>query len=187
MLNRLLATLLCLTLPAIAAAQSAPAPKVDPGQRVWLTMTNGVTIPGRVVHVTDTDIQITTEAGDMAFPLSTIRRIEKPDPIWNGALIGAGTFVAAAVIGQTAGFGGGACRFVTASDGPRCVEAAPVSKASRTATVVVTLGLFAAGGALIDFLRPGHDLVWEQPAKVTVSISPAATLHSIGFNGLVRW
>lgn len=188
MLNRLFATLLCLALPALAAAQSAPTPKVDPGQRVWLTRMDGFTVEGHIARATSTDIELDTTDGRKTYPLASIFRIEKPDPIWDGALIGAATFVAAALIGQTAGFGGGACRFVTASDGTRtCVEAAPGSKTARTTTTAVTMALFAAGGALIDFLKPDHDVVWEQPAKATVSISPTATLHSIGLNGSVRW
>lgn len=183
-LRRFAIAMLCLAIPTAAAAQNAPAPKVKPGQHRWVITDTGREVEGEIDHVTATDIVIDTEDGLRTLPLSMIRRVEKPDAVWNGAIYGAATTLGIVVVG-TAIWHNNPC--VPASAGATCPTEPSPSAGQVISTTLKLMSLGAGIGALIDAIIPGRDVVWEQPGKASLTIAPIATLHSVGFNGQVRW
>lgn len=166
MMQRLRAAALCLAIPAVSAAQDAPAPMVKAGQHVWLIADSGGQLEGNVDHITGTEIVIDTKDGLRTKSLSTVLRIEKPDSIWNGAAWGAGTGAAALVVIANID-GGGGCRFVTAADGTRTCGASPQDSSSNQRRIPIVamvsfVGVGALIGALADASTPGRDIVWQR-------------------------
>lgn len=188
MSRRLIIALFCLTIPSMAAAQEMPAPKIRPGQHVFVITASGQEVEGEVDRITDGDIVIDTESGLRTHALSTLLRIEKPDSVWNGAIYGAGTAVGIVVLGLTV-FHNDPC-VPSGNVGPAAITC-PVEPGTSSGEIMwgmtrlVAIG--AAVGALFDAIHPGRDVVWRNDGRLTLRIAPTATLHSVGLSGKVRW
>jgi hypothetical protein len=86
------ALLVAMTMVGGAAAQE-PGPTWEPdvhvGQRVWITMTDGIEIDGRVLASSAEGVRLRTGGLERRVPLGQITRIEAHDPLTNGARSGA--------------------------------------------------------------------------------------------------
>lgn len=155
-----------LAVPVVASGQTASPVPVSPGQRVWVTLTTGLEATGKVDHVTNTTIAITTDRGLQSIVLATVSRIEKRDSVKNGARLGG------IILGGYLGLG-------LATDGERL---------SLVGEGLVLGGVYGAGiGALIDFAVKRRDLVWEPPPRLALTFKPIATRHRVGLTGKVVW
>ena len=111
--------------------------RVHPGDTVFVTTHAEGEIRGRLVRLAPEVIVVTSDQGERTVAFNEIGWIEKRgDPVWNGALIGAG------ILGWPMMAGAGA------SCSPDCATVVPQALA-----VGVAVG--AAIGALVDALIPG--------------------------------
>lgn len=83
--------ILCVAVTSVAQAQDAPdCHPVSPTDRVVVTMTDGQTIRGTLLCLTDRDVLLTRDGEIERTPLGSIRQIATPaDPVWDGVLKGA--------------------------------------------------------------------------------------------------
>src|SRR5438874_10103445 len=100
-------TLLVLSLLLAAPAQDFEH-HVKPGDTIFVTDRQGQETSGTLTTLSPDTLRILTDHGERDVPRRDVGRIEKPDSLWNGALIGAGIF--------TFAFAGGA----GASCSPHC-------------------------------------------------------------------
>ena len=100
----------CLALVAVDSAAQTPvqsfdrlADVVSPGMSVVVQTADGRSATGKVVSLTGAAIEIDREllffrVRRVSFPGASVRRIERRDSTWNGALIGIGIGVAATAV-----------------------------------------------------------------------------------------
>jgi len=132
----------------LALSASSPAVAQDlesvikPGDTVFITDRQGHETSGTLTLLSTDTLRIAAAGIEREVPRRDVGRVEKPDPLWNGALIGAGIFAF--------GFAGGS----GASCSPRCGTAVPLG-------AIAGAGLGALLGAAIDKAIPGRSLVYE--------------------------
>lgn len=158
-------------LPALAHAQPAArtfdelATHVRPSEDIWVTDRSGTERKARLADVTATTLTIQTGPGQVHLKVDDVVRVRqrRPDPKWNGALIGAATALAFPVwlcrnsyeTGETCGENVHALGFVA----------------------VVGAGI----GAWLDSMIKGRKVVYERPGGTAgLRISPQLSRRSIG-------
>ena len=140
--------------------------RISTADTVFVTTRDAGEIRGRYVRLSADAIVIATEQGERTIPFDDVGWIEKRgDPLWNGALIGAGIFGFSMM-----GAAGASCS-------PSCSSQVPEGLAFGAA-------IGAAIGALIDRLTPGRTLLYGKRAKeshgVSVPTPPAMPSESSG-------
>ncbi len=118
--------------------------RLKPGETVFVTDRQGRETRGTVGRLSDTSLLIFVSGDQREIPSTEIIRIEKPDPVWNGSLIGG------ALLGFS--FMGGA----GASCSPHCARDVPLGL-----LVGAALGGFL--GARLDRSFEGRRLVFGTP------------------------
>lgn len=103
-------TLALLTVPAVAAAGQGEriADNVHVGQQVLIVDDQGRRMEGRVEQASAEALRVSTRGGREDVALDRIVRIEKPDGLKNGALIGLGVGLGIGAVGATLMHGEGA-------------------------------------------------------------------------------
>ena len=103
-------TLALLSLPAAAAAGQAEriADVVQAGQQVLIVDDRGRRLEGRVELASAEVVRVSTRAGSEDVANDRIVRIEKPDGLKNGTLVGLGVGLGFGVVGATLVHGEGA-------------------------------------------------------------------------------
>jgi hypothetical protein len=150
--------------PLTARAQEAGSfSKLDqalkPGQRIVLTDGEGRRVRGRVTALTPSSIAVEGRL----FADANVREIRRADPLWNGALIGAGV-------------GAGLALWDYLID---------PSEPGNAAIAAVAVGLGAAAGAGIDKLIPGR-LLYLSPGT-TVRMMPVVSRSDTGVIVAIRF
>jgi hypothetical protein len=158
-------------LPGLANAQPAArtfdelATRLKPSEDVWITDRSGTEVKARLADVTATTLTIQTRAGRLDLKADDVVRVRqrRPDPKWNGALIGAAAALAFPVwlcsnsyeTGETCGENVQALGFVA----------------------VVGAGI----GVWIDSMIKGRKVLYERPGgTATLRVAPLVSQRSIG-------
>jgi hypothetical protein len=165
-----IAALFIILLPAGAAAQSARAfdelvTQLKPADEIWVTDTSGKETRFRLVDITASALTVQTVAGRLDLgPADVVRvRQRRPDPKWNGALIGAVAALAFPVWLCSNSY----------ETGETCGENA------QALGFIAFVG--AGAGAWIDSLIKGRKVVYERPGAVArVRVAPLLSRRSIG-------
>ena len=166
------ATIPALSLLAFLSSSAAPAVEqtipatVKPGLKVSVVDDRGASVEGRVQEVSGRFVRLTVRGSSREIPVDEIVRIERPDTVKNGALIGLG-------IGMGMGL------IATLSD-PRG-GAVMVSR-------VLGNGLVCAGiGALIDAAQDHRRTLYERGPQPRVRVQPVIGRQVRGVAAIVEW
>lgn len=191
---RILATIrvICLLLLSLdgtarsLAAQEAPAaPRVRPGEAVWVTTSSGSEVSGNVLSVSVSTLEVTTAHGSVPLRFNDISRIETRDSLKNGARNGA--LIGAVALGIYAG---------GLSYSLRCERDCGAGYSATRDTVegvAFGMGAGAGGGALIgllvDHLVKGRRVVYDAAPKTSHSwqIWPAVGRGRLEIGAALRW
>jgi hypothetical protein len=121
---------------------SALMHRISPGDTIFvITRTEGE-IAGRFVRLLPDELVVASTLGDQTIAFSNIGWIEKRgDPLWNGAVIGAGLMGFSMM-----GAAGASCS-------PNCSSQVPQA-------LLAGLGVGAAIGAMVDWMIPGRTRVY---------------------------
>ena len=150
---------------AVAAEQTIPA-TVESGLKVSIVDDRGVNIEGRVQEVSDRFVRLAFKGGSREIPIEHIVRIERPDTVKNGALIGLA-------------IGAGTGLIATVSDPQR--GAVLVSR-------VLGNGVVCAGlGALIDGLQDHRRTLYERGPRPQARLHPVIGRHVRGVAAVIAW
>jgi hypothetical protein len=135
--------------PARSLAEVGGA--LAPGDKVEVLGTNGQTVRGRLIAVSNRSLQIDQRGGIRQWAETDIREIRKrrPDVWWNGALVGA-------AIGGAVGY------IIPELDCPNDAECATIE---RLVFTPLGLGLGAVAGALVDVSIKKFDTVFRLPGR----------------------
>ncbi len=158
-----------LSMPAAATAQD-PAQ----GRQAWITTVDGRLHHGTVTRVTAEAITLTSAAGTETLTKTAIRRIEVRDSLHNGIMTGA---ITTAIVG-----GAGAAYLVQAT----CESDTCTGTTLGSAILGGLMGVIAGGlgGAAIDALIPGREVIFERAA---VELVPVVGSRRRGVALHVRW
>jgi hypothetical protein len=150
---------------APAAAQSIPA-TVQSGLKVSVVDARGASVEGRVQEVSDRFVKLAVRGASRDIPIEDIVRIERPDTVKNGALIG---FAFGASMGLIATFsdpqGGGLLVSRTLGNGVIC----------------------AGIGALIDAASDHRRTLYERGPRPQARLRPVIGRHVRGVAATVEW
>ena len=151
--------------PATAAGQTIPA-TVESGLKVSVVDDRGSSVEGRIQEVSGRVVRLSVRGGSRDIPIEQIVRIERPDSVKNGALIG-----------LTVGVGSGL--MATMSD--------PLGGwvlVSRT----LGNGLICAGiGALIDAASDHRRTLYERGPRPQARLRPVIGRHVRAGAVTVEW
>jgi hypothetical protein len=161
---------LVLVLPAAAGAQPARtfdalATQLTPADDIWVTDASGKETKSRLVDITSTALTIQTRAGRLDLGPGDVVRVRqrRPDPKWNGALIGAAAALAFPVWLCSNSY----------ESGETCSENV------HALAFIAVVG--AGSGAWIDSLIKGRKVVYERPgAAARLRIAPLLSPCAIG-------
>jgi len=152
MTHRLLLTLLlCLGVaPRLMAGPSEPSRSldrlgIDPDATVFVVMTTGAEMRGRIVRSSDaTGVDLVTSDGrSLQVPAADILRIwRRGDSVRNGLLIGSAIGAAGLVVAASS------CRY---------------DCSSFAVGMALGAGVWAGAGALVDAARTGRTLIYQRP------------------------
>ena len=166
------ATIPALTLMAFLSASAAPAAAqtvpatVRSGLKVSVVDNRGTSVEGRVQEVSDRFVRLTVRGGRRDIPIEDIVRIERPDTVKNGALIGlavgAGTGLMATVSDPQ---GGGVLVSRTLGNGVIC----------------------AGIGALLDAASDHRRTLYERGPRPQARLRPFIGRHVRGVAATVEW
>lgn len=133
------------------------------GDRIRVTDRSGARHAGRLTGLTGDTLTLEGEAGERRFTHEQVQQVALRGPAMGlGALVGAGTFAAAALASSS-------CR-----DNPDC---------QPLAVAAVGAGVGVAVGALVPRMRPVYRA--EEPPHA--SIRPAFSRGAVGVRAIVRW
>ena len=178
--------------PTVVAAQdttvalpAGPAHRLHPGQTVWLTMSDGRELSGRVRSVSASVLEMTGPGGELSIPLGDVRTIEARDSMKNGARNGA--IIGGASLGIYLGLISYSlkCERDCGADysGTRDTIGAVVFGAA------VGAGAGALAGLLGDRLVKGRQVVYAAPStRSTVwEILPVVGKEGLRVSATLRW
>jgi hypothetical protein len=155
---------LMFALPA-AQAQTISA-AVEPGLKVSVTDQRGATVEGRVQEVSDRFVRLSVAGRVRDIPVEEVVRIERPDTVKNGALIGFAVGVGSGLVAVAFDPHGGAVLV------------------SRT----VGNGVVCAGlGALIDAAIDSRRTLYERGSGPQTRLHPVIGRHVRGVAATVAW
>ena len=152
-----------------AQSLSDVAQKVQKGDRVKVTAKDGTVVSGRFDDVSGSSLRISISGKPQDFPVATIKEIsrKRPEPGWNGALIGLGVGAAASAVAVS----------TTCSNDPECNTYAAI------AFIPAFVGGGAAVGAIIDSLISKYDPIFVQQAsldRMRLRLSPVVRKDAKG-------
>ena len=151
--------------PVPAVEQAIPA-TVRSGLKVAVVDERGASVEGRVQEVSGRFVRLTVRGNSRDIPIEDIVRIERPDTVKNGALIGLG-------IGMGTGL------VATFSD-PRG-GAVLVSR-------VLGNGLVCAGiGALVDAVQDHRRTLYQRGARPQARVQPVIGRQVRGVAAILEW
>lgn len=188
----LLIAILLGVLPTVAAAQDAPVvlsarpmPHVRPGQTIWVTMSDGRELRGRVVSVSVSTLEMTGPGGGLTVTISDVGTIEIRDSLKNGARYGA--IVGGASLGVFVGL---------LSEALKCERDCGANYSATRQTIAgvswgIGVGAGAGGlvGLLVDHLVKGRQVVYAAapPTSVSWTILPVIAEKGLSGHATVRW
>jgi hypothetical protein len=152
---------------------AGPLSRLRAGQRVWVTTLDGRETSGEVVRVDSDGLAIRSRDASSYVSLTSIKRIETPDPIGNGIRNGA-------IIGTVAAVTPVALLLNAYGDCP-CENTVPVV----TGVAALGGGVGAIAGAVIDSLHEGRRTLYENTRGRHLTVSPLVTLNRAG--AIIRW
>ena len=150
---------------ATAAEQTIPA-TVKSGLKVSVVDDRGANVEGRIQEVSDRFVRLAVRGGSREISIENIVRIERPDTVKNGALIG---FAFGAGMGVMATFsdpqGGGVLVSRTLGNGVIC----------------------AGIGALIDAAQDHRRTLYERGPRPQARLHPIIGRHVRGVAAAIAW
>ena len=150
---------------ATAAEQTVPA-TVKSGLKVSVVDDRGSGVEGRIQEVSDRVVRLSVRGGSRDIPIEQIVRIERPDTVKNGALIG-----------LTVGVGSGLMATISDPLGGWVLV-------SRT----LGNGLICAGiGALIDGAQDHRRTLYERGPRPQARLHPIIGRHVRGVGATMAW
>ena len=151
--------------PSPAAEQAIPA-AVRSGLKVTVVDERGASVEGRVQEVSDRFVRLTVRGRSRDIAIEEIVRIERPDTVKNGALIGLGIGLGAGLIATAFDPQGGAVM---------------VSR-------VLGNGVVCAGiGALIDAAQDHRRTLYERGPRLQARLRPVIGRHVRGVAAILEW
>lgn len=162
-----------------SSAADGPLSELRPGQRAWVTMTDGRSHEGRVRRVDAGRLDLALRESQVSVSISDVRRIEVPDSLLNGAAWG--------------GLAGGAAMgtlstvlVVAFCDiGDDCTGNAA---GFVLATAALGAGLGALGGAIVDRFIDGRQIVYESGSSgPEIGVAPLIVKRGGGLVGRIGW
>ena len=154
-----------LSLAAPAAAQSIPA-TVQSGLKVSVVDARGASVEGRVQDVSDRFVRLAVRGASRDVPIEDIVRIERPDTVKNGALIGLAV-------------GAGMGLMATVSD----PQGGGVLVSRTLGNGVICAGI----GALIDAAQDHRRTLYERGPRPQARLRPVIGRHVRGVAATVEW
>jgi hypothetical protein len=159
-----LLALLCSS--SLAAAEQAIPATVRSGLKVAVIDERGASVEGRVQEVSDRFVRLTVRGNSRDIPSEDIVRIERPDTVKNGALIGLGVGMGTGLIATVSDPQGGALL---------------VSR-------VLGNGLVCAGiGALIDAAQDHRRTLYERGPRPVARLRPFIGRQVRGVAATIEW
>ena len=150
---------------APAAAQTIPA-TVRSGLKVSVIDARGASVEGRVQEVSDRFVRLGIRGASRDIPIEDIVRIERPDTVKNGALIGLAVGVGTGLMATLYDPQGGGVLV------------------SRT----LGNGVICAGiGALIDAAQDHRRTLYERGPRPQARVRPVIGRHVRGVAATVEW
>ena len=150
---------------AIAAGQTIPA-TVKSGLKVSVVDDRGSSVEGRIQEVSDQSVRLAVRGGSRDMAIENIVRIERPDTVKNGALIG-----------FAVGMGTGLVATLSDPQGGGVLV-------SRT----LGNGVICAGiGALIDAAQDHRRTLYERGPRPQAGLRPIIGRHVRGVAATVEW
>ena len=168
MKRSLFAVIIALGLPSVAAAQPPGwTEKLEIGQPVFITTHTGDRVEGIAGQVTSEGLIMSTPLGIRTVPYREMRRVQKPDPAWTGAVIGAATGIFAGIVGALA----------SDCHGRQC-------RAEEGGLVMAGALYGGLTGWTVDFNFKGKSTIFkgESSRKVTVAPRRGGLSAAIAFN-----
>jgi hypothetical protein len=167
----IVATLIATGLAAPAGAQTPLTEiRLTPEQRYWVTRTDGVEIRGYITARTPSEVQVSTDRGNVTIPTADVLRVTKRDGLTNGALIGAGV-------------GAGFVLLAAAANHEE--------KLAGSAVMYVWAGAYGAAGAItgtiVDMVVNRRKAVYRKASTPSVQVAPTVLNGRLGIRGTVRW
>jgi hypothetical protein len=151
--------------PAPAAVQTIPA-TVRSGLKVSVVDDRGASVEGRIQEVSDRFVRLSVRGATKDIPIEDIVRIERPDTVKNGALIGLAVGVGTGLIATVSDPQGGGVLV------------------SRT----LGNGVICAGiGALIDAASDHRHTLYERGPRPQARLRPVFGRHVRGVAATVEW
>lgn len=166
------ATIPALSLLAFLVQSSAAAPEqtipatVKSGLKVSVVDDRGSSVEGRIQEVSDRFVRLAVRGGSRDIPIEHIIRIERPDTVKNGALIGLAIGMGTGLIATASDpQGGGVLVWRTLGNG------------------VVCAGL----GALIDGAQDHRRTLYERGPRPQARLHPIIGRHVRGVAAAIGW
>ena len=127
--------------------------RLHPGDTIFVTTREGNETRGTLVRLTSTSLVISVGRGEREILAVHIQSIEKRgDPLWNGALIGAGLFGVIAAL-------------------PAAIVGCDGCRGGVAGVVLEGVAIGAAFGMLVDWLHQGRTPIYRAP-PATVRVLP---------------
>lgn len=133
---------------------------LKPGETVWVTDQAKRETKGRVVDLTQLRLVLTTDQGRQEVPVQNVTRMRqrRPDPLWTGAVIGAGVGLV-----------------------PWIAWCAPATESGETCgdnigTTMLVLAVGAGAGAGIDALIQGRKTIYLPTGRPSARLQLAPML-----------
>ena len=160
-------SLLAFLLPssATAAEQTIPA-TVKSGLKVSVVDDRGSSVEGRIQEVSDRFVRLAVRGGSRDIPIEHIIRIERPDTVKNGALIGLAS---------------------RRGHGLDCHGFRPAGRRRARLAHAVVNGVICAGmGALIDGAQDHRRTLYERGPRPQARLHPVIGRHVRGVAAAMR-
>ncbi len=159
-------------------ASSVPWASLDPGERAWVTTSDGREVEGEVIDRSETSLVLRTRTGRSTITADDLRAIDKTDPIRNGTLIGTAIGAAGAVVP------GILVNLIYCSE-----ESCGPGEALWINGLFIGMGagIGAATGALADSLRVRRAPLYRRGGAPSISVAPIVGRHQLGGGAVIRW
>ena len=156
MKRTLFAVIIALGFPAVVAAQPPGwTEKVEIGEPVFITTQAGDRVDGIAGQVTAEGLVVSTRLGIRTVPYREMRRVQKRDPAWTGAVIGAATGIFAGIVAS----------LVSDCYGRQC-------QAEERGLVMTGAFYGAMTGWMVDFNHSGKSTIFKRNASAKVTVAP---------------
>ena len=163
-----------------AHAQVAPTTfaelrlKAEPGDTIYVTEANTRERRAKILDLSRSSLLVTIDGRPRELTEAKVTRIRRrmPDPIWNGAAIGAGVYFGLGAI-MVAALGEGEC-------GGRCMGI----------NAALAAGIGGSLGAGIDALIEGRKTIYELPGRGSsrhLAVRPLLSANLKGLSASVVW